>query len=512
MNYDVSKEILAVNNLVFDGCQELPIDIDFSLPDYCPDMQRILKCVVKPDISSRSISGDRLTIDGNASIHIIYIDADKNSVRCCENSTPFSCSFDLKTTPENAVNTSSIRLEYVNCRAVSPRKVDIHGAFSVCCKVYSKDSIDISSCIDGKDIQQKVISAPANSLVGIGQQQFSVDEILDIAQGKPEPEIIIRSNVAISPSEYKVMDGKVVVKGDAIIKILYSGEFDASNLEVMEYSVPVSQIVDVPGVSEECSCVVKTEILSHNEQIHSESQESNNMLSTNIRFSIAVFAYSPKQLSIVTDAYSTEHNLELSKEPLNICSLSDTINDNFSFKTAIDLPGAKISQIIDVWSDVASAKGSYSDGQITFNGKMNICVLALDSENVPLYIERIAEFQYSKDFSADSDNISACAMVVPTSIGYRISSNNSIEIKVDAKIYSDIYVCRRFNVVASACADEETPKEKDTSAALTIYYAGKGENIWDIARKYYTSVDAIKCENDITGDTIDNNMMLLIPM
>ena len=83
MNYDVSKEILAVNNLVFDGCQELPIDIDFSLPDYCPDMQRILKCVVKPDISSRSISGDRLTIDGNASIHIIYIDADKNSVRCC---------------------------------------------------------------------------------------------------------------------------------------------------------------------------------------------------------------------------------------------------------------------------------------------------------------------------------------------------------------------------------------------------------------------------------------------
>ena len=60
MNYDVSKESIPVRVLDFEGCQEIPIDLDFSLPDYCPDIQRILKCHVCPNITARNISGDRL--------------------------------------------------------------------------------------------------------------------------------------------------------------------------------------------------------------------------------------------------------------------------------------------------------------------------------------------------------------------------------------------------------------------------------------------------------------------
>ena len=45
-----------------------------------------------------------------------------------------------------------------------------------------------------------------------------------------------------------------------------------------------------------------------------------------------------------------------------------------------------------------------------------------------------------------------------------------------------------------------------------IYYASDGEKIWDIARKYYTSVNAIKSENDIEEDVIQTDGMILIPL
>ena len=67
-------------------------------------------------------------------------------------------------------------------------------------------------------------------------------------------------------------------------------------------------------------------------------------------------------------------------------------------------------------------------------------------------------------------------------------------------------------MVTQANADESQPKEKDTKAALTIYFAKAGEDVWDIARRYYTSVEAVKNENDITEDRLDKERMLLIPM
>ena len=47
--------------------------------------------------------------------------------------------------------------------------------------------------------------------------------------------------------------------------------------------------------------------------------------------------------------------------------------------------------------------------------------------------------------------------------------------------------------------------------ALTLYYAGDGEKIWDIARDYCICCDAVKAENDLAEDTVAQGRMLLIP-
>ena len=47
--------------------------------------------------------------------------------------------------------------------------------------------------------------------------------------------------------------------------------------------------------------------------------------------------------------------------------------------------------------------------------------------------------------------------------------------------------------------------------ALTIYFCDANEKVWDIAKKYKTTAEAILSENELDGDLITERKILLIP-
>ena len=48
--------------------------------------------------------------------------------------------------------------------------------------------------------------------------------------------------------------------------------------------------------------------------------------------------------------------------------------------------------------------------------------------------------------------------------------------------------------------------------AVKLYFGVPGEDVWDIAKRYSTSVDAIIEENDLAGERLEKGGMLLIPI
>lgn len=507
MNYDVSKNNLAVKDLVFEGCKEVPVDLDFSLPDYCPDIQKILKCKVSPNISSRNISGDRLNIEGVSKVRVIYLDSENGKIRCCENSVPFSCSLDMRCSPEGAIAVTNTKAQYVNCRAVSPRKLDIHGSFSVCAKVYDKKNLNISENICGKDIQQKISDMRVNNLIAMGQQQFSLSESIEMQDEKPPAEMIINSDVKVILDDYKNMPNKTVVKGEAIVRILYIDDISSGNTEVLEYKIPVSQIVDVPGIDENSKCTVNATVLGHDEQVSSE----NGIISCEIKLLATVTAYDEKDISVVSDVYSTDYDVDVARETIKIDKLIDVFKENVSYKDSIKLSDTNISKIVDVWVDNPSVQSDVSDGNLVFKSKVSVCILAFDSEETPIYIERILEFSHTKSYENSLGSVECESVITPLAVSFSISSQDTIDINMQFEILGELYSCRKCNMAVQVTSDESRLIPKD-SASLAVYYASKGESVWDIARKYYTCVNMIKEENDLSEDEIRSGGMILIPM
>ena len=49
-----------------------------------------------------------------------------------------------------------------------------------------------------------------------------------------------------------------------------------------------------------------------------------------------------------------------------------------------------------------------------------------------------------------------------------------------------------------------------SDSKIILYYAERGEQLWDIAKKYYSTIEIIKRDNDIEGDSVSDSRMLII--
>jgi hypothetical protein len=95
-----------------------------------------------------------------------------------------------------------------------------------------------------------------------------------------------------------------------------------------------------------------------------------------------------------------------------------------------------------------------------------------------------------------------------TFIGTTIGTNSAgSETKLDITVLKNSVI----RYVTSAEADFERPKAKDSNTALTLYYAGKGESVWNIAKEYAVCCDAVMKENDLSDNEIASSIMLFIP-
>lgn len=135
MDFKVNREIFTAGTVILDTSCEQSVERDFVLPDYCPDIFRILKCRITPKIISQSINGEKLTFELSVLIRVLYQSEESSKINCLEQKVSYSKSVDISGECSNPMISIIPRTDYVNCRVVNQRRLDVRGAVTSRVKV-----------------------------------------------------------------------------------------------------------------------------------------------------------------------------------------------------------------------------------------------------------------------------------------------------------------------------------------------------------------------------------------
>ena len=509
MEQNCLKTNVYVNDTVFEQTLEQAIDVDFTMPDYCPDISKIIKCKAVPFISSKGLNGRSLVIDGNVTLNVIYIDSNGN-LSSYEYQYPFNKTIDAGENCDSGNISCNAKCEYINCRAVTSRKIDIHGAVGIHCKISKRNSTEIVSDIDDKNIEIRRGIVPATMPMGNFEKYVIIDEEIEIGQGQPSVRNILRYDARACIKESKIIDDKVVVKGELLLSILYCPEKSRCP-QIIKTEIPYSQIIDMPGVSPECECDTSAEIAYLELKCKTNSAGETRVITLDAKLLLCAEAFCGNDVAVILDSYSRKNQTEVNFKNVCFKKIKDNICDTYHLKKSLEI-SENINSISDMWCDLQSQNVKFTDDGMLICGTMLIGVFFSDSDDNASYIEKTVDFEYKCSLKNINNRMNCKPKLEIISTGYTITGSNSIELRIDIQVNASVYEITDIPLIVDINIDESKQIKKPSKGAMVIFFSSKGDNVWNIAKNYNASVEEILKINSLQDENIENDRMILIPV
>ena len=157
MELKVFRDSLSAMGSLCETKAELPVEAEILIPDYLPQVFKIIKCFVYLVPLQKQITAGRLTVDGYLRC-VVYYQAEEDQSLCqTEQKLPFTRAMDL---PEGDYSGYSVQvggqLEYLNCRAVNQRRVDLRGAYALSARVACRTDQEVITALADCGIEQRM--------------------------------------------------------------------------------------------------------------------------------------------------------------------------------------------------------------------------------------------------------------------------------------------------------------------------------------------------------------------
>ena len=507
MEFNQDNRAFRAPYIVLDTVAEQLADVDLTLPDYCPNIEKILTCTLIPKLRSKNLSGGQLQLEGVCVVNVMYVESEKKTIRCCEQSVDFSQSFSVKDAGENYIVLTKTKSEYINCRALSPRRLVMHGAFSLYAKVISSRKTELFTPDEG-NLQTYREQIRLSDLKSNCQEQFTISEEISVAD-KPAVESILYSKVKAGITDAKAIGGKLMLNGEIGIRLFYLTDIETGETAKLDYLLPFNQIIDCEGIDEDTENIFNCEVMTFDIRLKNDILSDKPALAFDAMLCVSAQGYCSDQTDVITDAYSTEFACAPQFSTLKYIGGVCSVNDVFIEKLTANVSDGKIAKVLDIFADSVSLDTACSDGMLSAKGKINLCILAQNEDGYPVFVERGFDFERVLP-SASGCNSFLFENAGVLSVSYRLMDDNSVEIRCEIKICGG--AVRRESITALSGVEifEDKPLEND-GRALTLYYASTGESIWDIAKSHNTRPELLLCENSLEDYVLDCDKMLLIP-
>ncbi len=504
MESNQSPTTVSATKTLYENFLEEKCETDFLIPDYFPAAEKIIHCAASPVIVTKQIVGERLILEGNCKFTVIYLGEEEGGVKSLSETVQFEESLPVKEAGEDAWVQAIVRMGTTSCRLLNPRKINCRANASVAIKVKEQRKVDIINKDDCDGMESLFDEVSVYTVVEHPGDNIKV-------QGEIEAHTAIQDILKIDGyvvvKDAKVLPGKAVMKGVLNLFLLFTPESDPQQIESTSTAIPFTQVLETENREEDCSVDLQSYIRNIRADVESDHDGKNRLITITANLQTEGELYRNVRQELLVDAYSNAFPVELKRGELALEELFEQceFNEMLHHSVKIDVGTADVTQIT---ADPMIQKISGQGTQLAIDGVLDITVFFCEGGQY-FAIDKSLPFTLKKELRHLNGRMRCEIHPVVVSMNWS-KNGDTVELKTELSCSMMILARNQYEVVSGIKTDEEHPYSTGDKSPLVIYFGDKGERLWDIARRYSTSVMAIKEVNGLEADCLDAKKLLLI--
>lgn len=478
------------------------IEGKLSVPAEKADIGRILLVQGRVHISAEPGDG-KVFMEGTVRFNVVYMGFE-GSIDSFESSSPFrhTENMDNAGAGMNVYAKGSVKeIEYT---VEDDRTIYVKGVVSMNINGCMPVVYEAVTGADSPDIQVKSLRRTMTGIKDYKKDTATIREDIRIPQSMPKAEKILFADAYAVVKSVKTEDLKIIVEGDIKMMVLYLSEDKNAPLQYFYDSLPFGDILASEGASSGDVVLADADLYDLNMDV---AEESGDIFRLGAKINVLCTVNGQSEMEYMEDAYSLKNRLSVKYKD---CSYKHVVLSGSvkSFaRSSITIPPYEpsVSRIVCMKASPVIVAATPNTDRVYIEGLMMFSICYASPEGMRNYSGEVPfESEAQMEGLLPSHGVDVSAEVENSTFegaGRDISAKFMMDVQIKA------FSQNRFKLVADV---EETEEEAPHKKGITIYFADGNETLWDVAKRYSTTLESIKRFNPDLEEKIEQGQRIFI--
>ncbi len=499
---------------------QVTLEDDFIVPDTMSDIAQVILDAGEIQLDPVKAQDEKVQVRGKLDFRVLYR-KEEGGLQTLGGMVPFEETVNVPGLEERDYVSVSWQLEDLDIDILNSRKLSIRAVIRL--EVKAEALFDTEAAVelkvlpdaDGSAAEVEALTRRLDvAAIALRRKDtYRVKEEITLSGSKPAIDRILWTEMRLAGVTTRPLDGKLHLEGVLMVFVLYEGEGEQPVIQWVEESLPFSGEVELPGAVEEMIPAVSLRLIHRGLEEKPDYDGEMRELDVDAVIELDMRFYEEQELEILSDLYATNRELTMETGEAGFDRILTHNTGKCKLAEKLSVGGdAQILQICHSTGAVKVDEVEAAEDALVMDGVLEVKLLYLtddDSRPIQSHTE-LLPFHYEAEAPGvreDSTHYLETGVEQLTAV---MTGGGTVEVK--AAVLLDLLVLQptKERVILRAETEPLDTKKLQEMPGIVGYLVQPGDSLWEVAKRFHTTVDDIIATNALTSEEIHPGDCLIL--
>lgn len=477
--------------------------LETIVPDASPDIARILDTSGVCRLTRRELTEGGVLLSGTIQTVTLYVPEGEQGVCRLESTLSFQHLHECQKPEGETGLLAKAWVSSAETRTVNPRKVLVRVDLSEQVRLYGQRTFSVCTGLEAEPeqgLQQRLDRCRTALTADLTEKPFTLQDTFPLNPGRRENCRLLRVLPGLQCSEARRMGAKLVLKGTLTLSALM-GSADGQ-LFPLESELPFSQMLDAPETEGEWDVQVELQLTDF---VLGELSADGRSLPVTAQILASAVYGETISFCALTDLFSTRYPVEFRQEELVLHQRSNQ-SQRLTLREQVQTPH-RVQAVCSCQTFLGQVVASQEGEQLRLLLSGVVSVVYQGEDGVYDCLQH--PFRLEATLQQPGEDVCLCSCELEQMEA--LLSASGLELRGSVNLGMDTIHQQGLSVVTAAEIDLDSPVVQAGQPSVVLCRPGRGERVWDLAKRYRSTCQQICDANGMEEDQVCGSGMLLVP-